>query len=558
MLNKYKKLILVLIIVLAGFLRFYNISDNPPSMSWDELALGYNAYSLGIDGKEEFGQFLPVKYLESFGDYKPPVYSYLAVGPVKIFGLNELGVRFPSALFGTLTVLLTYYLVKQLFYAKKNKLKLDIEALALLSAFFLAISPWHIMLSRAAFEANVASFFIVLGTLFFLLGLNRKVYYFLLSAVFFALTFYTFNSSRIFVPLFVISISIFSYKELLKKKKEVFISGIVGFVLIFPLIGFLMSPQASLRFNEVNIFTDLSIIEKSNQKIQENENALWARVVYNRRVGYAGAFAKHYLDHFEPEYLFLTGDFNPRFSVREVGQLYIWDAIFLIIGVVMLLKLRPGRWYFIPLWIILGIIPAATARETPHALRTETIIPTMQILIAFGFLISYKFLKTKTKYAKVIGTMILILLIINFLYFTNVLFGDYATKHAAEWQYGYKEVAIFADSEKNQFKKVYVDEEIGRPYIYNVFFNKLNPEEFRKKAIKEKDDFGFVNIKSIGNIFYIRDFSSIYNKEPNNLFIKSFNNPDSVNSHIPENANIIRVFKLPNGNINFVAYTSKE
>ena len=98
------KYILIAIIIFAAFLRFYQLGQNPPSLTWDEAAWGYNAYSIGIDGKDEFGRFLPIDYLESFGDFKPPVYAYLDVLPVKFFGLNEFAVRFPSALFGVLTV----------------------------------------------------------------------------------------------------------------------------------------------------------------------------------------------------------------------------------------------------------------------------------------------------------------------------------------------------------------------------------------------------------------------------------------------------------------------
>src|SRR4029079_11354687 len=91
--------IIFAIVFLGGILRFYNLSINPPSLTWDEAAWGYNAYSIGIDGKDEFGKFLPLQYIESFGDFKPPVYAYLAVLPVKLFGLNEFSTRFPSALF---------------------------------------------------------------------------------------------------------------------------------------------------------------------------------------------------------------------------------------------------------------------------------------------------------------------------------------------------------------------------------------------------------------------------------------------------------------------------
>jgi 4-amino-4-deoxy-L-arabinose transferase-like glycosyltransferase len=90
-------LTLFFIVFLAGVLRVYQLGINPPSLTWDEAAWGYNAYALGIDGKDEFGRFLPVDYFESFGDYKPPVYAYLAILPVKVFGLNEFSTRLPSA-----------------------------------------------------------------------------------------------------------------------------------------------------------------------------------------------------------------------------------------------------------------------------------------------------------------------------------------------------------------------------------------------------------------------------------------------------------------------------
>ena len=115
-----ESLLLLLIISIATVLRFWHLGINPPSLTWDEVAWGYNAYSIGIDGKDEFGRFLPYDYLESFGDFKPPLYAYLDVLPVKVFGLNEFATRFPSSLFGVLSVLVTYFLVKRLFLQFKK------------------------------------------------------------------------------------------------------------------------------------------------------------------------------------------------------------------------------------------------------------------------------------------------------------------------------------------------------------------------------------------------------------------------------------------------------
>src|ERR1035437_1000752 len=222
-------LVLFLIVLIAGFLRFFQLSVNPPSLNWDDTASGYNAYSLGIDAKDEFGRFLPHDYLESFGDFKPPMYAYLDVIPVKVLGLNEFSTRFPSALFGTLAVLLTFFLVRRFFW-KSDKA----NSYALAASFFLAISPWHILLSRAAFEANIASFLIILGVWTFLAAVQEKKWYLIISAIAFALSFYTFNTARVVSPILVILLAVAFRKRLWQIKAVTVFAVIVGLMIFLP------------------------------------------------------------------------------------------------------------------------------------------------------------------------------------------------------------------------------------------------------------------------------------------------------------------------------------
>lgn len=44
------KFLLLLIVVLAAFLRFYQLGTNPPSLTWDESASGYNLYTIVLSG----------------------------------------------------------------------------------------------------------------------------------------------------------------------------------------------------------------------------------------------------------------------------------------------------------------------------------------------------------------------------------------------------------------------------------------------------------------------------------------------------------------------------
>src|SRR5260221_280079 len=139
---KKNYLLLAFIVLIACFLRIYKINVNPPSLSWDEVSIGYNAYSILKTGKDEHQRVLPLDTFIAFGDYKPPVPIYVTVPFVALLGLNELSVRLPSALFGTGTVLLTFFLVEELFKKKKQK-----TMLAFVSTAILTFSPWHINLS---------------------------------------------------------------------------------------------------------------------------------------------------------------------------------------------------------------------------------------------------------------------------------------------------------------------------------------------------------------------------------------------------------------------------
>ena len=96
--------VLFIILLLAGCLRFWQLSRVPVSLDWDDVSVGYNAYSILKTGKDEFGNFLPPA-IRSLDDYKPAMYTYFSVPSIAIFGLNSFAVRFPNALFGTLTVL---------------------------------------------------------------------------------------------------------------------------------------------------------------------------------------------------------------------------------------------------------------------------------------------------------------------------------------------------------------------------------------------------------------------------------------------------------------------
>ena len=121
-----KKFFLITILILAAVFRLAFLADFPAGLNADEAALGYNAYSLMLTGRDEHGHPWPVN-LESFGDYKPALYAYILIPFIKVMGLTELAVRLPSALAGIFSVLLIYLLTKEIFENSEIKNSIQIS-----------------------------------------------------------------------------------------------------------------------------------------------------------------------------------------------------------------------------------------------------------------------------------------------------------------------------------------------------------------------------------------------------------------------------------------------
>jgi len=247
-----KNSLFLLIVALAIALKLVIIEKVPPSLNWDEISHGYNAYSILKTGRDEWGVTLPAIF-RAYGDYKLPVYIYLTAVSELIFGLSAFSVRMPSILAGIITVIVSYLLVKKLFSEKA----------ALLSSFLVAIEPWSFFLSRGAFEANLALSFIVSGIYLFILGLE-KYRYLPISALLLGLSVWTYNSARIFVPLFLIVLLALYWKELVKiwegSRRPIAFSLILTVLFLIPMLLQLVSPVGLARYGKVSIIDEGALV----------------------------------------------------------------------------------------------------------------------------------------------------------------------------------------------------------------------------------------------------------------------------------------------------------
>lgn len=466
------RLILFLIILLAFILRFYKLGEVPPSLNWDETAHGYNAFSILNTGRDEYGYKFPLSF-RSFDDYKPPLYTYLVVPSVAIFGLTDLAVRFPSAFIGVLAVLATYLMVLELFKRK---------TIALLSSFFLCISPWHLQFSRVAFETNSAIFFSVFGTFAFLKGTqseNKKIAIWLsIAAIAFGLNLFMYHNARVFIPIFSLALLIPFKKFLIQNKKYLVIPAVITVTSIILLIPIIFSISGQLRFKGTAIFFDQSPVFKSSDLIEDDRKSnqeLIGRILHNRRLVYIPILVDNYLSHLKPTFLFFTADME-RHHAPQMGLLYLWDLPFILAGIYFLIsKKLPGYSKAIVFWWFLTApIASSVTWGVPHSLRSEIYLPTFQIFIALGIYYLYKNIRNK----KLFVTFVSLALMANVSFYLHMYYSHMSVDFSKSWLYGRREAALFSDSIKSGYERVIVSTSLEQPHEFWLYYLKYDPSTY--------------------------------------------------------------------------------
>lgn len=442
-------LLLFGVVLLAGLLRFYDISNNPPGLYLDEVSIGLNAYDILKTGKDQAGISYPLAFA-TFGEYKLPIYIYSTSLSMAIFGKNEFAIRFPSALTGTLTVLLFFFLIRELFLVdKKTSDKADI--FGLLGALLLTITPWHIHFSRAGFEATEGLFFY---TLALFLGIRfwktNKLWYVLIASISVILAFYTYDAYRLLVPLTAaVSIVVFWMKK--EYRKHVAISAILLILLALPMVWFSFLNGGLARLSQTSAFAE-NPFEKGYQKYVADG------VIY----------LHNYFSYFSLDYLFRFGDQINRHQVHNLGILYLWELPFLISGFYFFTKTsnRFLRWIVLFL-LLLGPIPAALARPSPHTLRNLFSVIPFTMLAVVGI---YQLILQKGTWVKPLLVILSIIVAVEFGYYLHYYYYHYAKEALLDWGGSCKEVAAEMAKQAPNYQHIVVDNNTGCVSEYFAFY----------------------------------------------------------------------------------------
>ncbi len=439
------------IVALAAVLRLASLPTAPSSFSVDEASYAYDAYSILETLRDRYGAFLPL-FVRALDDYRESLFIYLMVPFLKVFGLNELAARLPSALIGIVTVAIAYFLTQELFNQKT----------ALVASLLLAISPWHIFFSRISFRAILFPCLFCLALFLFLRSLKNPKFL-PLSAVTFALSLHTYPSARAFVPLFLLGSVALFWQHLWKNRKQTLLAAAIFLPIFIFLVSFWITPEGMARANETGL-------ESNPFKIIVN-----------------------YLSYFNPLYLFVRGDINPRRSVSTVGvgELHLFEVVTVVAGLWFLWKAPGKERNILLLWLLLYPIPGALT-EPAHAIRSMVGAPLFAIISAFGLcgLIERISERTLKKYSIFLAAF---LVAASLAVFLNAYFLHYSTytipRVSRNWPYGMRQAITYAET--SSYPCVLVSDRFWRPNLYILFYGKYPPAQHQISPIDPSLETGY-------------------------------------------------------------------
>jgi 4-amino-4-deoxy-L-arabinose transferase-like glycosyltransferase len=379
--SRRQLLVLLAILALAAFFRLWRLETIPPGLYADEAMNGNNA--LEALRTHDFKVFYP----ENNGREGLMIAIQAAFLKV-LLPLNHdqprpWMLRLPNAFFGTLTVLTVYLLASILLG----------EAVGCLSAFLLATSFWHILVSRTAFRANLAPLLLT-ASLWLLISALKQTedrafsWRAIVGGLLFGLGFYTYIAFRVAPILLLVILAFYPQRRYLWRNLTAFV--LAAFVMALPLgIHFLRTPSDFFgRTSEISVFNSPNPVLSTGINIFKTAGML----------------------HF-------FGDPNWRLNYSRRPELFWPVGILFLVGAWVADSENSARTEnrfaaaFILSWIVIAAIPVVLSNEgMPHALRAVLMLPPIIILSAWGGVTLYRWLARRVRQVNALAAVFVILL----------------------------------------------------------------------------------------------------------------------------------------------------
>lgn len=505
--------ILTICIILIGislFIRFYQLGTTPTGLYWDEIAMYVDIKSILATSKDMHGRVWYQLIFPSYGDYKLPVYIWLATISSYFLGLSEFSFRLVSALTGIGTIIVAFFLSRELFSKHEDK-----NLISICISTMLAISPWSILFSRTGFEGHVAQFFLNLSILF-LFYAKKKWQFLFLSVLAGTVATYTYFSVRFVWPFIFLAgyyLTIFNssiVKEKSKKTLLIVSGGILGIILYFVLLipftkANMYSEMQQFRYGTDSVLKNDNYVHVTNFYRQATGDTYLDRMMFHRHYALLKELAKNYSDHLNLDYLFFSGDSNLRHGTGLYGLFLPSTIVFFFLGLYFLTRRHLKQLTLLIIWWLAALLPASVPENTPHALRSLNALLPLSIIIGYGF---YGLIEIcKTQKLKYILYTISCILIIELLGFSYNYFKVYPSISASAWQTGYKQWTEKLFSHRKNSEPMVIIPTDDKFYLWIMAYGPYSGNEFQTW---KSNQFLFTNFDNItfGNVNALDNSSS--------------------------------------------------
>jgi len=433
---RVRLLVWTLPVMLAVFARFSFAALAPPSVNWDEAAFGYNAYSLLLTGRDEYGYKLPLVF-RSFDEYKPPLYVYLSVPFIKFMGLNEASARMVSKISGVLNVMLIMIIASLLTRNRK---------VGLASGFLAAIEPWTLIFSRPAFEASL-SLTLFLICVIWLIKAQRQSKYYYWAAVTAGINTMAYHSAKVYFGL----IAIYVLARVGRDVRKLIRTGAVILVAGSPMIWGLFTGSTLARFNYTSILT----LAKDRPMFV-----------------FVGEVVNRYFSYFNPTNLFVRGSNETGQKLEGFAPYMKIEFVFWIVGLCIVISDK--KLSLLKKWLFVGAIPAIITWSWFSLVRVLPLLAAFTIVVAIGMT---KLLKTKILWALIGFLVIDTVWVMSSVWFTTPYF------QYGDWQWGFREVVEVIKPIEKDYDWIVWESPHAQPHILTLFYWNYPPDLYQRDIV---------------------------------------------------------------------------
>jgi len=443
------QVVFVIILLIGIFARIWEFRTLPPGLHHDEAAIGMEAYYLYHYGVDRNNISYPIHFI-GWGNGQNAPHAYLIIPFIALLGLSISVIRLPILLSGIATLPFIYLIFKR---------TVD-EKFGLFAMFCIAISPWHILLSRWGLESNLLPFIFTVGY-FFLLKTKDDWRWFIPANVIFAVCLYTYGTTYAFLPIFLF----FAIGILLRSGTLTISQVIIGLLIVatlgLPVILFVLINifgLDSIHLGPITIphMPTLSRFQGEGAMFQSNP----LKVIYSYLLGLLNL-------------LISQNDFRIRNVMPAYGYFYRFTFPLAVLGVwaaLRTIKERRVEKLLLIAWLgaafILGMLEPVIVN------RINIIFIPVIILIAYSiYWLSSSF--------RIVMPVAIAVLLIAFSFFTYDYHGKaYKLEAGKEFYTGLLSAIKYAQSQGDNMPICITTYKMYQPYIFVLYTERTPPSEY--------------------------------------------------------------------------------